>query len=116
MNSKYEKYTGQAAPALGASQKSDIDNTESLGLCRTSESAYLEMSGVFRTTIAAYALGGRQKLNVEKFKSTESPRTSDSAYSVMSDVFRRTLAAAASGATQKISTSVKDLCFDQFRM
>ncbi|KAK1383433.1 hypothetical protein POM88_021168 [Heracleum sosnowskyi] len=116
MNSKYEKFTGQAAPALGASQKPDIDNTESLELCGTSESMCLRMSGVSRRTLAASVLGARQKLNVENTKSIESHGTSDSAYCGMSDVFRTTLAAAASGAMQKVSTSMKDLFFDQFGM
>lgn len=112
----YKESTGQAAPVLGANRKLEIEKNKSLEICGTSESAYLGMLGVFRWTLAAAALGARQKLNVKKFKSSESCGISESAYTGMSDVFRKTLAAAASSATQKVSTSMKDMCFDQFGM
>ncbi|KAK1383422.1 hypothetical protein POM88_021157 [Heracleum sosnowskyi] len=116
MNSKYEKFTGQAAPALGASPNLGVDKTKSLELCGTSEAAYPGNSDVFRRTLAAASLGASQKLDVDKSKSIESSATSESANSGMSHVFRTTLAAPASGATHKVSPSMKDMCFDQFRM
>ncbi|KAK1392465.1 hypothetical protein POM88_011521 [Heracleum sosnowskyi] len=61
MNSKYEKFTGQAAPALGASPNLGVDKTKSLELCGTSEAAYPGNSDVFRRTLAAASLGASQK-------------------------------------------------------
>ncbi|KAK1378586.1 hypothetical protein POM88_025330 [Heracleum sosnowskyi] len=103
MNSKYEKFTGQAAPALGASPNLGVDKTKSLELCGTSEAAYPGNSDVFRRTLAAASLGASQK-------SIESSATSESANSGMSHVFRTTLAAPASGATHKVGVSIY-MCF-----